>query len=70
MKYYLHLHLGSNATEMPTKVHGIDGKVVQEWDAAFKVDDVLYLCEATHIMCVIKVPNKDNQAPKKFKIEF
>jgi urocanate hydratase len=37
MRNYLHLHLGSNVIEMPTEVYGIDGKVVQEWDAAFKV---------------------------------
>jgi hypothetical protein len=24
--------------------------MVQEWDAAFKVDDMLYLCEAKHNM--------------------
>ena len=34
---------------MPTDILGFDGKTtVQEWDAVFKVDDVLYLCEAKH----------------------
>ncbi len=57
MKKYLNSHLGSIVTEMPTEIIGTDGKVVQEWDAAFKVDDVLYLCEAKHVMCIDKVPN-------------
>jgi hypothetical protein len=69
MKYHLHTHLGFDATEMHTKVHGLDGKVVQEWDAIFKVDDVLYLCEAKHIMCVIKVLNILEKL-KTFKEQF
>jgi hypothetical protein len=69
MKNYLHLHLGSNVIEMPTEVNGIDGKVVQEWDAALKVDDVLYLCEAKHTMSIDKVP-KIPQRIKTFKEQF
>ena len=69
MKQYLLLHLGSNVTEMPTEVDGADGKIVQEWDAAFKVDDVLYLCEAKHVMCIDKVP-KILQRLKTFKKQF
>jgi hypothetical protein len=33
----------------------------QEWDGAFKVDDVLYLCEAKHVMTldkVLKIPDR------------
>jgi hypothetical protein len=54
---------------MPTDVLGADGNVVQEWDAAFKVDDVLYLCEAKHVMCINKVP-KIPQRIKMFKEKF
>jgi hypothetical protein len=69
MKNYLHLHLGSNVIEMPTEVNGTDGKVLQEWDAAFKVDDVLYLCEAKHTMSIDKVP-RIPQRIKTFKEQF
>ena len=68
-EFYLHLHLGYNAIEMPTEVNVIDGKVVQEWDAAFKVDDVLYLCEAKHTMSIDKVP-RIPQRIKTFKEKF
>ena len=56
LKNYLITHLGPNVTEMPTNVYGSNGKIAQEWDAAFKVDDVLYLCEAKHVMSSDKVP--------------
>jgi len=69
MKNYLHSHVGSNVIEMPTDVVGTGGKIVQEWDAAFKVDDVLYLCEAKHVMCIDKVP-KIPQRIKMFKEQF
>ena len=41
MKHYLYSHVGTNVIENPTDVVGTGGKIVQEWDAAFKVDDVL-----------------------------
>ena len=69
MKNYLHSHVGSNVIEMPTDVFGTGGEIVQEWDAAFKVDDVLYLCEAKHVMCIDKVP-KIPQRIKMFKEQF
>jgi hypothetical protein len=69
MKNYLHSHVGSNVIEMPTDVVGPGGRIVQEWNAAFKVDDVLYLCEAKHIMCIDKVP-KIPQRIKMFKEQF
>jgi len=69
MKNYLLSHIGSNVIEMPTNVIGTGGKIMQEWDAAFKVDDVLYLCEAKHFMCVDKVP-KISQRIKMFKEQF
>jgi len=69
MKNYLHSHVGSNVIEMPTDVVGTGGNIVQEWDAAFKVDDVLYLCEAKHVMCIDKVP-KIPQRIKMFKEQF
>ena len=56
LKNHLKSHLGSTVFEMPTNVLDCNGKVVQEWDAAFKVDDVLYLCEAKHVMSSDKVP--------------
>jgi hypothetical protein len=41
--------IGLSVNEIPTDILGLDGKtVLQEWDAVFKVDDVLYLCEAKH----------------------
>lgn len=69
MKNYLYSHVGSNVIEMSTDVFGTGGKIVQEWDAAFKVDDVLYLCEAKHVMCIDKVP-KIPQRIKMFKEQF
>ena len=69
MKNFLHSHVGSNVIEMPTDVFGTGGNIVQEWDAAFKVDDVLYLCEAKHVMCIDKVP-KIPQRIKMFKEKF
>lgn len=69
MKNYLQSHLGSDVIEMPTEVYGADGKVVQELDAAFKVDDVLYLCEAKHTMSIDKVPTITRRI-KTFKEQF
>ena len=69
MKNHLHLHFGPNVKEMPTEVQGIDRNTVQEWDAAFKVDDVLYLCEAKHVMCIDKIP-KIAERLKEFKEKF
>ncbi len=69
MKDFLQAHLGSEVTEMPTKVKDADGKVLQEWDAAFKVDGVLYLCEAKHVMCAVKVP-KIPERIKAFEEQF
>jgi hypothetical protein len=69
LKSYLHLHLGSTVIDMPTDVFGINGNIVQEWDAAFKVDDVLYLCEAKHVMSSDKVP-KIPQRIQTFKEQF
>lgn len=69
LKSHLHLHLGSTVTDMPTDVLGINGTIVQEWDAAFKVDDVLYLCEAKHVMSSDKVP-KIHQRIQTFKEKF
>ena len=56
LKNHLITHLGPNVIEMPTDVYASNGKIVQEWDAAFKVDDVLYLCEAKHVMSSDKIP--------------
>jgi hypothetical protein len=40
-------HLGPSVIEMPADIMGSDGKtIVQEWVAVFKVDDVIYSCEA------------------------
>ncbi len=51
MKRFLINYLGLSVNEIPTDILGLDGKtVLQEWDAVFKVHDVLYLCEAKHIM--------------------
>jgi hypothetical protein len=51
MKSFLINHVGHSVIEMPTDIMGSDGKtIVQEWDAVFKVDDVLYLCVAKHNM--------------------
>ena len=69
MKNYLHSHVGSNVIEMPTDVVGTGGNIVQEWDAAFKVDDVLYLCEAKHVMSSDKLP-KISQRIQTFKEQF
>ena len=69
LKNYLHSHLGTNVIEMPTDVYGSNGKIAQEWDAAFKVDDVLYLCEAKHVMSSDKVP-KIFQRIQTFKEQF
>ena len=69
LKNYLHLHLGSTVIDMPTDVVGTNGNIVQEWDAAFKVDDVLYLCEAKHVMSSDKVP-KIPQRIQTFKEQF
>jgi hypothetical protein len=69
MKKYLRLHVGSNVTELPRKVFGSDGNVVQEWDAVFKVENVLYLCESKHVMSVDKVP-KIAQRIQMFQEQF
>jgi hypothetical protein len=70
MKDFLQAHLGSDVTEMPTDVkEGTDGKTLQEWDAAFKVDGVLYLCEAKHVMCAVKV-SKIPDRIKAFEEQF
>ena len=67
MKSFLINHLGPSVIEMPTDLMGSDGKtIVQEWDAVFKVDDVLYLCEAKHNM-TLKQVNKLPQRIKQFK---
>jgi hypothetical protein len=61
MKNYLLKNLGSSVIEMPTDIMGSDGKIKQEWDGAFKVEDVLYLCEAKHVMTldkVLKIPDR------------
>ena len=55
LKKYLRLHVGSNVIDMPPVVRGTGGKVVQEWAAAYKVDDVLYLCDAAQFMSSDKV---------------
>jgi hypothetical protein len=65
MKRFLLNHLGSSVIEMPTDILGSDGKTsVQEWDAVFKVDDVLYLCEAKHNMTLKQV----NKLPDRIKL--
>ncbi len=69
LKNYLHSHLGSAVIDMPTDVFGSKGNIVQEWDAAFKVDDVLYLCEAKHVMSTDKLP-KISQRIQTFKEQF
>jgi hypothetical protein len=69
LKNYLHSHLGSAVIDMPTDVFGSKGNIVQEWDAAFKVDDVLYLCEAKHVMSTDKLP-KISQRIQTFKVQF
>ena len=47
MKSFLINHLGPSVIEMPTDIMGSEGKtIVQEGVAVFKVDDVIYSCEA------------------------
>jgi superfamily II DNA or RNA helicase len=69
LKNYLHSHLGSTVNDMSTEVFASKGKTVQEWDAAFMVDDVLYLCEAKHVMSSDKLP-KISQRIQTFKEQF
>jgi hypothetical protein len=69
LKNYLHSHLGSAVIDMPTDVFGSKGNIVQKWDAAFKVDDVLYLCEAKYVMSTDKLP-KISQRIQRFKEQF
>ncbi|KAJ2986781.1 hypothetical protein HDV02_006571 [Globomyces sp. JEL0801] len=69
LKNYLHSHLGSTVIDIPTDVFVSKGNIVQEWDAAFKVDDVLYLCEAKHVMSTDKLP-KISQRIQAFKEQF
>jgi hypothetical protein len=65
MKTFLINHLGGSVIDMPTDIMGSDGKTtVQEWDAIFKVDDVLYLCEAMHNMTLRQV----NKLPQRIKL--
>jgi hypothetical protein len=64
LKNYLHSHLGSTVIDLGSK-----GNIVQEWDAAFKVDDVLYLCEAKHVMSTDKLP-KISERIQTFKEQF
>jgi hypothetical protein len=66
MKSYLLKHLGKEVQEMPTDVLRSNGKVEQEWDGAFKVGGVLYLCEAKHSMNVDHL-EKFPQRIQKFK---
>lgn len=62
MKRFLAIHLGSSVVDMPTDILGPDkATIVQEWDAIFKVGDILYLCEAKHNMSfnqVTKMPER------------
>ena len=70
MKKYIDDHFDSNVIEMPTEVKRSNKMVMQEWDAAFKVDDVLYLCEAKHHMSidkVLKIPDRIKQFIEKFQ---
>jgi hypothetical protein len=70
MKSFLINHLGLSVIEMPTDIMGSDGEtIVQEWDAVFKVDDVLYLCEAKHNMNLKQV-KKTLERIQKFKMQF
>ncbi|KAI3655834.1 hypothetical protein MP638_006493 [Amoeboaphelidium occidentale] len=55
MKNYLEKQLGSNVVSAPTKVFGPNNHVVQEWDAALKAGETLYLCEAKHVMSNTKL---------------
>jgi hypothetical protein len=57
LKDCFHFRFGSTLLNMPRKIYGTDGEVAQEWDAVFKVGDVLYLCEAKHVMSCAKVAN-------------
>jgi hypothetical protein len=67
MKTFLINHIGGSVIDMPTDIMGSDGKTtIQEWDAVFKVDDVLYLCEAKHNMTLNQV-NKLDQRIKQFE---
>ncbi len=67
MKRFLFPHLGNEVTDMPTDVLGSDGKtIVQEWDAVFRVGDVLYLCDAKHNMTLDRCL-KDFKALESFK---
>ena len=67
MKSFLINHLGPSVIEMPTDIMGSDGKtIVQKWDAVFKVDNVLYLCDAKHNM-TLKQVNKTAERIQKFK---
>ena len=73
LKNYLITHIGHKATEMPTDVYVSNGKIAQEWDAAFKADGVLYLCEAKHIMSSDKIPKIVDRIQifkEKFKQEY
>ena len=66
MKTFLINHLEASVIVMPTDIMGSDGKtVVQEWDAVFKVDNELYLCEAKHNMTFQQV-NKTVERIQKF----
>lgn len=69
LKHYLHLHLGPTVIDMPTDVFGTNGHIVQKWDAAFKVDDVLYLCETKYVMSSDKLP-KITQRIQTFITQF
>lgn len=65
MKTFLIYHLGASVIEMPTEIMGSDGKTtVKEWDAVFKVDDELYLCESKQTMTLQQV----NKLPQRIKL--
>ena len=50
MKSYLNKNLGQNVKTLPTDIKGSNGNYVQEWDGIFKVNNIIYLCEAKHVM--------------------
>jgi hypothetical protein len=70
MKKYLHNNLGPFVLDVPTDVIDGRGRVVQEWDAAYKVEDILYLCEAKHVMSsykVAEIPKRIDKFKKMFQ---
>ena len=61
LRQFLLKKLGRSVTHKPHVVLDNFGRPAQEWDGAFESENVLYLCEAKHVMSLKHVENFPNR---------